>query len=82
MRLIIVGPNLLDQSKGDYHVHADGCGHLSTDANIRYEDQSWTGDYSSRVEVADDVYPPADFDCDSGAYVDTIYFAPCTRGLA
>jgi hypothetical protein len=29
VKLTIVGPNLLDQSKGDFHVHAAGCADLS-----------------------------------------------------
>jgi hypothetical protein len=28
MNVRICGPNLYDQSKGDFHVHADGCGDL------------------------------------------------------
>lgn len=74
-RLTIVGPNLEDQSKGTFHVHAAGCAHLNQ-RQYRYV-QTWTATFATRTEVCDDAYPPEDFDCDSGEYLFDFHFSPC-----
>lgn len=82
MRVSICGPNLRDQSKGQFHVHAANCTDLTR--NIRREPEyrnGWEMDAASRVEVCDAIYPPEDFECESGDYLDDLHFFPCTKGL-
>lgn len=79
-RVTIVGPNLRDQSRGDFHVHAAGCADLARDPNLRREDQSWTIDAASRFGVAEAIYEDiiAENPGSSAAdYVGTLHFAPC-----
>ncbi len=93
MKVTIIGPNLLDQSKGSFHVHATGCAHLNRgeyrrlgrDAGIYHED------HDTVRSVVDSVYGPesggfyeeADLDPETAwtDYVHDFHFAPCTKGL-
>lgn len=86
-RVVIVGPNLRDQSRGDFHVHAEGCADLRRDRNVRYEDQSWVveaeGSRDELMEfVAEDIYcdiMAENGDEDASGYVELIHFAPCVK---
>ena len=83
MRVTICGPNLRDQSKGQFHVHAEGCADLKRGAQREPEYRNgWTIEAANRIEVCDEVYPPEDFECESGDYVDEFYFFPCTEALS
>lgn len=84
MRVTIIGPNLRDQSRGDFHVHAAGCADIARMAarEPAYTD-GWTIEAETRESVADDVYAdiiderggePADF-------LDEFHFFPCCAEL-
>ncbi|SRR6266704_643840 len=81
-QLVVIGPNLLDQSKGGMHVHAYGCADTHK-AEYRFHDidTSTPYDFGSEREVVEFVYPPSDFDYDPetelASYADDIYFYPC-----
>lgn len=83
--VVVVGPNLRNQDKGDFHVHAKGCADLHRDPVVRREDQSFVIEVESKLDVVEAVYPPEEFGYDpaeeAGDYLSDIYFAPCT-GLA
>lgn len=82
MEVTVIGPNLRDQSKGTFHVHAAGCADIAR--NIRTEPmyaEGHTADYASLAEACDDVYPPEQFDCESGEYVDEFHVFPCAASL-
>jgi len=58
-RITVIGPNLRDQSKGSFLVHAAGCADLSKLS--RHEPEvanGWTFDATSRTHVCDELYPP------------------------
>ena len=77
MRVTVLGPNLIDQSKGTFVVHAEGCADLSRGVNRMEYVPHHTDDYPSRTAICDDVYPTDDFQCESGAYLDEFHFMPC-----
>lgn len=77
MRVTVLGPNLIDQSKGTFVVHAEGCADLSRGRNHIEYVPNHTDDYPSRVAVCDDVYPPEQFECTSGEYLSEFHFMPC-----
>ena len=86
MRVTICGPNLRDQSKGQFHVHAEGCADLRRGA-IREPEyrHGWTIDATSREQVADEVY--ADIidenpGTTAGDYVSDFHFFPCCADLS
>lgn len=76
----ICGPNLRDQSKGTYHVHAAGCADLKKHARREpaYRD-GWTIEAASLAEVSDAVYPPEDFGSEPGEYAFDFHVFPCVR---
>lgn len=87
MRVIIVGPNLIDQSKGQFHVHKEGCSHLRR-AEYKYrQDLKYPIELSSVKAVVAYVYPADEFDYDPtdesnyNNYVQDFWFAPCTKEL-
>lgn len=83
MQVKIVGPNLPRQAKATFHIHTANCADLQR-GWIRYyaERETWIFDADTRIEVCDVTYPPEDFNCESGEYLDTeFYFAPCCDDL-
>jgi hypothetical protein len=79
-RVVVVGPNLRDQTQGEFHVHAEGCADLKRDPNLKHEDQSWVIEVSSLEEVAAETY--ADIIAESEGttaadYLTEFHFAPC-----
>jgi len=86
LTVVIIGPNLLDQTKGDFHVHRFGCADThKAQYRLHREDVNTPITVGSRAEVVECVYPASDFDYDpeteSDAYADGINFYPCTEGL-
>lgn len=85
MEVTICGPNLRDQSRGDFHVHAAGCADLWKGIVREPEyDNGWTIDVASRVEAATEVY--ADIAAENGhedgePYLGTMHFFPCCEAL-
>ena len=84
-RVTIFGPNLNDQSKGQFHVHAAGCADLRRHASREPEYRNgWTIDAADRLTVADEVY--ADMidereDAKPDDYLDDFHFFPCCSDL-
>jgi hypothetical protein len=86
MRVTIVGPNLRDQSKGTFHVHAEGCADIARNArrDPAYAD-GWTVEVASQDDVVLEVYGPdaGDFDFnpddadDRAFYRSDFHFLPC-----
>lgn len=82
-RVVIVGPNLPGslQRLGTFHVHAEGCADLKRGAIRPYAEQDapYATEYSSRIELADDIYADimAEGDYASGDLVGDFHFAPC-----
>lgn len=83
--LHVVGPNLRDQSKGSFHVHAAGCRDMKRmakrdpefDFELRQHPQG--DEFSTCVEVAESVYDNGIMtDDETGEdYLHDFYFAPC-----
>lgn len=84
MNVTICGPNLNDQSKGTFHVHATGCVHLTIGARREPEYRNgWTFDADTRVSVAGHVYEDQIAESDEVAedYVPDFHFFDCCAGL-
>lgn len=81
MRVTICGPNLRDQSKGQFHVHAAGCADLVKHAKREPEyDNGWTVEADTQRDVVFEVYadqmdenPVAPYE----AFASDLYFFPC-----
>jgi len=80
----IVGPNLRDQSKGTFHVHAEGCRDLTRLARSEPEVRNgWTIRADSIRDIVEAVYDPDCFQYDPASeeeyapYVQDFHFAPC-----
>lgn len=80
-RVTVVGPNLPGslQRIATFHVHAEGCADLKRGAIRPHAAQGWTIEARSLTEVCDEVYPPEDFECESGEYLFDFHFAPCVN---
>lgn len=84
IEVTIIGPNLNDQSKGQMHVHAAGCSDIKRDKNYRGH-TPWTVSARDLLDVAQDVYPPSDFDWDptddddASTYTSEFHVAPCVK---
>jgi hypothetical protein len=86
-RVLIHGPNLTDQSKGQFHVHHADCGDnhkYGFDGRLGGEDAGMPVEVSTREAVVRYVYedqmaenPDHPFD----VYRDDFHFAPCVRDL-
>lgn len=86
-QVVICGPNLNDQSKGTFHVHAAGCAEARQyGPHKRHGGETpWQVEATSRADVVLDVYGPdaGDFDLDATdpesirAYAGEFHFAPC-----
>jgi hypothetical protein len=85
MKVTICGPNLNDQSKGTFHVHAEGCADLKRNAQREPEYRhGWTIEAASRDEVGDEIYADhiAEGSMRPGEGADDCHFFPCCDGLA
>jgi len=82
MRVMIAGPNLRDQSKGTFHVHAVGCADIRRMMAREPEyANGWEIDANTVIDICDAVYPPGEFECESGEYLYDFHFFPCCKGL-
>jgi hypothetical protein len=81
MKVIVVGPNLNDQSKGQFHVHLSGCHDLVKNARREPEYKNgWEIDVHSVRDVVEAVYSDFIFHNDKEPwteFVSEIHFAPC-----
>lgn len=88
MRVVIIGPNLLDQSKGGMHVHAEGCADTKkSQYRLHQADLKFAYEVKSQADIAMSVYDPGDFGYDAedddevNGYLGDIYIFPCASGL-
>jgi hypothetical protein len=78
--VIVLGPNLPDQSKGSFHVHAVGCADINR--SPIYQSSEFWGDKQSPMdvnsveEIAEAVY---DFEENPTEYVSDFYVFPCVH---
>jgi hypothetical protein len=88
MNVCIIGPNLIDQSKGSFHVHRDGCADIRRNPIYRGEDTDWIVDVDSVQEAVEAVYMDIIEEHEEGdgwdtweAYESDLHFCPCCKGL-
>ena len=79
--VVIVGPNLQDQSKGSFHVHSEGCRDLHK-AVYRFEEIDWVTDVSSVQEIVETIYGSIieeNPDTTWEDYASDIHILPCVK---
>lgn len=88
MDVVICGPNLRDQSKGTFHVHAAGCSDLKRMARNEPEYRNgWKVAVNDVKSVIVDVYADQMREADEESqqdwesYVDDFHFFPCCDSL-
>lgn len=91
MKVTVIGPNLLKQDKGQFHVHAAGCRDISADPQrngYRQAAPHMEVDAESRLDVAGFVYEDHMNEAEEGtpwtepeAYLSDFHFAPCCDEL-
>ena len=94
MRVRVCGPNLRIQSKGTFHVHADGCADLTKYGPGRKYGGDTNGEFETTLvvetyrDVSEAIYAdiideqdPEDGVDWAEAYISDFHFAPCTKGL-
>lgn len=78
--VVILGPNLPDQSNGSFHVHAEGCADIQRSPLYRSRefdtDKKNPIDVDSVEDIARYVY---DFEDDPTEYVSDFYVLPCVN---
>jgi hypothetical protein len=88
MKVRIVGPNLRDQTKGTFHVHADGCADLTKYGPGRRFGGDLAGeretllDAASEIDVVEFVYADQlaeNPDVEAEEWISDFHFAPCVR---
>lgn len=85
MKVRIHGPNLYDQSKGQFHVHSADCGDnrkYGPGGKLGGDDPGWVVEVESLEEVVLEVYADH-LDENPGVkpldWVDEFHFAPCVK---
>ncbi len=84
IEVTIVGPNLPQQAKAEFHVHRAGCRDLDRGWIKRYAPEAWTIAVPDRYAVESDVYyfcPGEDPDYELGQYQSSFHFATCLDDL-
>jgi hypothetical protein len=80
----VIGPNLHTRGES-FHVHRQGCADIKRDPKrygySQYTGMEWRMKVATLTEVCDAVYPPSDFDCNSGDYLDDFKVFPCVGDL-
>lgn len=86
MQVVVIGPNLQDQSKGDFHVHEASCADVKRSPLYQFPD--YKSDKENPIEVLDKAtvgeYVYADFIPDEMSVADAVadcYFFPCCSDL-
>lgn len=84
MRVTIQGPNLRDQSRGSFHIHAAGCSdnrRYGPGCSLGGDDGGWEIDADTQREVVDAIYGDQ---MDEGASYEEchgdLHFEPCLAG--
>lgn len=91
MNIVVIGPNLMKQNLGQFHVHAAGCADIRRDPrNFGYvwAEPHMEFECSSLQEVVDAVYSDIIGEnagdahwSDWKAYLEEFHFAPCALDL-
>jgi hypothetical protein len=88
MKLTIHGPNLIDQSKGDFHVHAAGCRDNHREVRMNGSEHPWTLEADSAQAVVEAIYSDHIAERQAGdpystwqPYLEGIAFFPCVKDL-
>lgn len=93
MRVVIFGPNLMDQSKGQFHVHAAGCGdakHYGPRGKYGGEEGGWEIEVAGKIDIVWAVYSnqlEETGEDEAGQneiakdWLSDFWFAPCCEGL-
>jgi len=70
--VVVLGPNLLDQSEGTFHVHKAGCADLGKRkyATIPARDKADAIEATTYRDVVRYIYPPGDFGYDEDTELD------------
>lgn len=80
----VLGPNLHTTGEA-FHVHRQGCADIKRDPRgygySQYRGHEWRMTVTSLTEVCDEAYPPGDFQCESGDYIDDFKVFPCVGNL-
>lgn len=87
MKVHIIGPNLPDQSKGSFHVHAEGCADVERSVNYRSPDfatdKRITWEARSQLDVAAQTYADqiaeGSMTAEDGVF--DMHFFPCCQDL-
>lgn len=83
MRVTIHGPNLLDQSKGQFHVHAEDCRDNEREIMRNGSERPWTVEVATRRDAVYAIY--ADQISEGASYASChsdLHFHPCCRYLS
>jgi hypothetical protein len=91
MKVTVIGPNLMDQRLGQFHVHAANCADIARDPKrygYAYAAPHMDFECESVRDVAECVYgdhmaenPPESEWSRPDAYLSDFHFAPCTDAL-
>lgn len=80
MQVTIHGPNLLDQSKGTFHIHTAACRDNDKEIARNGSEHPWTIEADDKHQVVEEVYGDQ---INEGASYDScrqdIWFAPCVE---
>lgn len=77
----VYGPNLADQSKGSFHVHAEGCGVKVRTLGGGFDEHPMVFEASSKTEVADETYADhiGEGSMEPGEGLSDHHFCPCVK---
>lgn len=82
MKVTIHGPNLRDQSKGAFHIHAADCADNVKEETRNGSEYPWTVEAETRRQVVEEVY--GDQMSEGASYESCrgdLWFAPCLDPL-
>lgn len=85
-RVICIGPNLPDQTRGSFHVHAVGCADIDRSYRSREFDTDKTNviEVNTLEELVEYVYADQlreEEDATASDYANDFYVFPCVKGL-
>jgi hypothetical protein len=87
MLVTVIGPNLRDQSKGDFHVHAAECGDIARSAvrDPAFRD-GWTIDARNCMEIVETIYedvlretPEDERETELALCDQSVHICPCVK---
>jgi hypothetical protein len=88
VKVAIIGPNLLDQSTGGFHVHKFGCADTKkSQYRFHKDDVNYAYEVETIKDIVTEVYDPGDFDYDAdnpselAGYASDIHIFPCVGTL-